>query len=68
MHMAQTELLTIQETMEMLRLSRRTLHRHTKSGVIPSVRIGGRRFYRTSDVELLLAPHADDTGPSARTA
>lgn len=45
------ELLTIDEVAEMLRVSKMTLHRWDKLGILKKIEVGGKRRYRKSDVE-----------------
>lgn len=45
------ELLTIDEVCEMLKVSKMTLHRWNKNGVLKKIEVGGHRRYRRSDVE-----------------
>ena len=45
------ELLTIDEVCEMLKVSKMTLHRWDKNGVLKKIEVGGHRRYRRSDVE-----------------
>ena len=45
------ELLTIDEVCEMLKVSKMTLHRWDKNGVLKKIEVGGHRLYRRSDVE-----------------
>lgn len=47
------ELLTIDEVSETLKVSKMTLHRWDKSGILKKVEIGGHRRYRRSDVEAI---------------
>lgn len=47
------ELLTIDEVAEMLKVSKMTLHRWDKSGILTKVDVGGMRRYRRSDVEAI---------------
>jgi excisionase family DNA binding protein len=47
--------LTVPEVCEMLRLSRTTVWELTRSGELPSLRIGSARRYRLADVEAFLA-------------
>jgi excisionase family DNA binding protein len=49
-----TQLLTVKETCDTLRVSRTTLHRLTKRGVISAIRIGRSLRYRESAVEKYL--------------
>ena len=44
------ELLTIDEVAEMLKVSKMTLHRWDKNGVLKKIEVGGHRRYRRSDV------------------
>ena len=45
------ELLTIEEVCEMLKVSKMTLHRWDKQGILCKIEVGGKRRYRKSDVE-----------------
>lgn len=45
------ELLTIDEVAAMLKVSKMTLHRWDKNGVLKKIEVGGHRRYRRSDVE-----------------
>lgn len=47
------ELLTIDEVSDMLKVSKMTLHRWDKSGILTKVEIGGQRRYHRSDVEAI---------------
>ena len=47
------ELLTIDEVSDMLKVSKMTLHRWDKSGILTKVEIGGQRRYHSSDVEAI---------------
>lgn len=48
------ELLTIDEVADMLKVSKMTLHRWDKSGILQKVDVGGMRRYRRSDVEAII--------------
>lgn len=45
------QLLTIDEAAELLSVSKMTLHRWDKNGILKKVEIGGKRRYRKSDIE-----------------
>ena len=45
------KLLTFQEAAQMLSVSKMTLHRWDKNGILKKVEIGGKRRYRLSDIE-----------------
>ena len=45
------ELLTIDEVAEMLKVSKMTLHRWDKLGILKKIEVGGKSRYRKSDVE-----------------
>lgn len=45
------ELLTIEEVCELLKVSKMTLYRWDKLGILKKIEVGGRRRYRKSDVE-----------------
>lgn len=47
------ELLTIDEVAEMLKVSKMTLHRWDKNGILTKIEVGGQRRYRRSDVEAI---------------
>lgn len=47
------QLLTIDEAAELLSVSKMTLHRWDKNGILKKVEIGGKRRYRKSDIERL---------------
>ncbi len=46
--------LTRTEAAIKLRMSLPTLNKHTKSGLIPSIKIGKKRLYRRSEIEYIL--------------
>ena len=46
-------LLTINEAAELLSVSKMTLHRWDKNGILKKVEIGGKRRYRKSDINRL---------------
>lgn len=45
------ELLTIDEVCELLKVSKMTLYRWDKLGILKKIEVGGKRRYRKSDVE-----------------
>lgn len=45
------ELLTIDEVAAMLKVSKMTLYRWDKEGILVKIEVGGKRRYRRSDVE-----------------
>lgn len=47
------ELLTTDEVAKILKVSKMTLHRWDKNGVLKKVDVGGQRRYRRSDVEAI---------------
>lgn len=47
------ELLTIDEVSEMLKVSKMTLHRWDKNGILCKIEVGGHRRYRRADVEAI---------------
>jgi excisionase family DNA binding protein len=59
---AHTGLLTLTEAAEVLGVSKVTLRRWTKAGVLPCVRIGRRkdRRFRPADIEEFIAAHRDE--------
>ena len=48
------KLLTVEEAAQMLSVSKMTLHRWDKNGILKKVEIGGKRRYRLSDIEKLV--------------
>jgi len=48
-------LLTIKEAADALRVSESTIYRLMKTGVLPTVKVGGSTRIKQSDVEALLA-------------
>jgi excisionase family DNA binding protein len=44
------ELLTTQEVIDRLRISRRTLHEHVKRGKLPAIKLGARVLYHWPSV------------------
>lgn len=55
------ELLTIDEVSAQLKVSKMTLHRWDKSGVLCKIEVGGQRRYRRSDVEALANRKTNNT-------
>lgn len=53
------ELLTIDEVAKMLKVSKMTLHRWDKNGILKKIDVGGRRRYRRSDVEAITEKRRD---------
>ena len=53
------ELLTIDEVCEMLKVSKMTLHRWDKNGVLKKIEVGGHRRYSRSDVEAVTLNRKD---------
>jgi excisionase family DNA binding protein len=53
------ELLTIDEVCEMLKVSKMTLHRWDKNGVLKKIEVGGHRRYRRSDDEAVTLNRKD---------
>ena len=53
------ELLTIDEVEKMLKVSKMTLWRWDKNGLLTKIEIGGARRYRRSEVEALVAERAN---------
>ena len=49
-----TEVLTIDEVATILKVSKMTLHRWDKEGILPKIDIYGQRRYRRTDVEALI--------------
>lgn len=48
------ELFTIDEVATILKVSKMTLHRWDKEGILTKIDIGGQRRYRRSDVDVLI--------------
>lgn len=48
------KLLTVEDAAQMLSVSKMTLHRWDKNGILKKVEIGGKRRYRLSDIEKLV--------------
>lgn len=48
------EVLTIDEVAEILKVSKMTLHRWDKEGILPKIDIYGQRRYRRTDVDALI--------------
>ncbi|PNQ75203.1 DNA-binding protein [Hanstruepera neustonica] len=44
------ELLTVQETMDLLKCSKQALHNWRKNGILPSYRMGNRVYYKKSEI------------------
>jgi len=59
---SQERYLTIDETCELLSVTRPTLWSWNKKGVLESVRIGNLRRYRMSDIEALAGQQLDKKG------
>lgn len=55
------ELLTISEVESMLKVSKMTLYRWDKSGVLTKIDMGGVRRYRRSEVEALASTRMSNT-------
>jgi excisionase family DNA binding protein len=53
--------LTIDQTCELLSVTRPTLWAWNKKGILESIRIGNLRRYRMSDIEALAAKQLDKT-------
>jgi excisionase family DNA binding protein len=45
------KLLTVDETLEVLRITRSTLYRHIRSGLLTPVKLGNRTLFREKDLE-----------------
>lgn len=50
----ENELLTINEVSDILKVSKMTLHRWDKEGILSKIVIGGKRRYRRLDVEAII--------------
>lgn len=46
----QEELLTVDETLKLLKCSKQALWNWRKNGILPSYRLGNRVFYKRSDI------------------
>ena len=44
------ELLTVQETMDLLKCSKQALYNWNKNGILPSYRMGNRVYYKKSEI------------------
>jgi excisionase family DNA binding protein len=53
----QRELLTVSETIEILRVGRTTVNQLLWSGALPSIKVGRRRLVRRGDLERFLTTH-----------
>ena len=53
-------LMTIAEVSSLLRVSRNTLHRWSKSGYLQPIKIGGRVRYLKSDIENFINASRND--------
>jgi excisionase family DNA binding protein len=53
------DLLTVEEVAELVRVHPETVRRWTRSGRLPSVRVGLRRLVRRTDLDELLTPEPD---------
>lgn len=51
------ELLTVDETIEVLRVGRTTVNQLLWSGELPSIKVGRRRLVRRDDIEQFLEAH-----------
>ena len=49
--------LTGEEVCSQLRLSTRTLQEYRNAGILPFYKIGGKIFYKQSDVQIMLERH-----------
>jgi excisionase family DNA binding protein len=45
------KLLTVDETLKVLRITRSTLYRHMKSRLLTPVKLGNRTLFREKDIE-----------------
>ena len=48
------KLLTVAETVEILRITRTTLYRHMRNGLLSPIKIGKRTLFREKDLERLI--------------
>lgn len=51
---ARNKLITVEEAAKLLSVSKMTLYRWDKNGILKKVEIGGKRRYRKSDIERLV--------------
>jgi excisionase family DNA binding protein len=51
------DLLTVDETIQILRVGRTTVNELLWSGALPSIKLGRRRLVRRADLERFLAAH-----------
>jgi len=58
----QSELLTVDETIRLLRLGRTRVNEILRSGDLPSYKLGRRRLVRRRDIEDWLERHKDEPG------
>lgn len=56
---AGADVVNVEEAMKILRLSRDSLYKQLKSRAIPSLKIGGRRLFRRSDLEAFLSKQVE---------
>ncbi len=54
-------LLTVHETLAMLRISRNKLYGYVRCNELPSVQFGRRRLFRQSDVLTFIEKHQSET-------
>jgi excisionase family DNA binding protein len=57
----ETSLLTVHETLAMLRFSRNKLYGYVRRGELPSIRFGTRRLFRRSDLLTFIEQHQAET-------
>ncbi|GHF12604.1 hypothetical protein GCM10017044_03210 [Kordiimonas sediminis] len=55
----QSDLYTISETCQRLRLSRATIHRLITSGELKSIKFGSRRFVESSEISNFINTHRE---------
>jgi excisionase family DNA binding protein len=51
------EMMTIEETARLLRITRQTLYERTKKKEIPAYKVGRRVLYKREDIEKFLNQH-----------
>ncbi len=58
-----THLLTTEDLLSALRISRKTLDKHIAAGLLPApMRMGRRRYWQQEAVDAALAHHKSDAG------
>lgn len=57
------KLLTVEEALDLLRISRTTLHQLIRSGQLPAVKFGRRTLFRATAIEGLIESHESKPTP-----